>query len=428
MTTPRMHVLLDGAAIKTAEAELLQIAPDFNGQAPATPPGPGYAFRPITSAEFAAGDYRPQWMVKRLLVDNQPAVVGAPKKSMKTSIMVDLAISQATGTPFLGAFEVMRPRRVAIVSGESGEHTLQEIARRVCAPRGVDLADTNILWHFTLPQLATPGDVQALQRGLQDHGAEVLILDPLYLCLLAGIGAREIQASNMYQMGPLFLSVTRACLSVGCTPVLVHHTRMHLDRPGEPLELEDLAFAGVQEFARQWLLLSRRQAYEPGSGFHRLWLSAGGSIGHGGQWGLDIDEGTLGDDFSGRKWDVKVMKPDEARAAVAETMHDRQQEKKKAQDQADGTALLVALDKLDSDKDGAGYERVMAMAGLPKQRMLRAALQLVDEGVIEECTISADIGNGGKRPAKGLRRVVPGRQPHMPEPKPRKKRPRRKAT
>ena len=116
------------------------------------------------------------------------------------------------------------------------------------------------------------------------------------------------------------LGAARACLEAGATPILIHHTTKAGGsrlRMNEPLELEDLAYSGFAEFARQWVLINRREPFEPGTGVHRLWVKAGGSAGQNVLFGLDVEEGVLGEHFEGRRWVLTVHRQDQLKALLA---------------------------------------------------------------------------------------------------------------
>jgi len=357
-----------------------------------------YHFAPIDSRTFEQAKYRVEWLVKRLLVRGQPCIIGGPKKVLKTSSLVDLVLSLGSGQPFLGSFQVYKPCRTVLISGESGEFTLQETARRICQAKGIRLGDTDCFWDFRLPQLCVPQEVAELSKGLAERKIEAAVIDPLYLCLLAGQGEKTRNAGNIYDMGPLLLTVARACLDVGYTPLLAHHAKKNLVGSHEPLDLDDLSFSGVQEFARQWMLLSRRAPYVAASGIHQLWLSAGGSCGHGGLWAVDVDEGVLGDDFTGRKWQITVMTANQAKE-VRET---EKQEKKKEEDEKARSYLLEQLDVCTLDL--RVKTKFRSMLGWNAEKFDRIVAQLIQDKKVEWIETMVTAGNGATRKASVLHR------------------------
>ena len=356
MTTP--HVQFGQQLLEQLEEHAWQVDPDPQRD----------RLRLIDSATFMDTNYEQEWLIQQILVRGQPAIIGGPKKALKTNILIDLAISLATRRPFLNHFGVPRQVRVGMFSGESGPAVIQETVGRICRAKSIrSEVPSGCHWGFEPPQLSRLDDLDAIGEEITDNELEVVIIDPLYLSLLAG--TKDVQASNLYQIGPLLAQVTRVCLDAGATPIFAHHTKKagHSDNP---TELEDLAFAGVQEFARQWILLGRREKYEPGTGQHRLWLNVGGSAGQSGCWALDIHEGRLQDDFGGRRWDVQVTSATEERSAARQRRQQVVEEERRERDAALRARVLAALQQRPG---GATRTEIRNVARVPFPKILAAS-------------------------------------------------------
>jgi len=206
----------------------------------------------------------------------------------------------------------------------------------------------------------------------------------------------------------LYRAFSSACLAVGATPILVTHFRItRRDEAYDVPEIDDLSFAGIQEWARQWFLLSRREKYVPGSGQHRLWLSAGGSAGQSGLWSLDIDEGVINEEFGGRFWDVRVSTATEQRTTEKHLADEKRKAKLIQQGADDERAVMKAVNDLADESGIAGYTKVRDLSGVPKSgRFERAVSRLTAQNLIEEAVYAFATGKGGKvkGTGRGLRR------------------------
>lgn len=261
---------------------------------------PEFQFEILTDKELDEGKFPINYLIEGILVQGQPCIIGAPKKSMKTSVSVDMGLSLTSGTPFLGKFKVNKKCRVGIMSAESGMGTLQETARRIRLSKGIGTQE--LFWCASVPKLDVVEHITALIRFIQEKSLDVIIFDPAYM-MMCGLGEG---ASNLFKVGEFLAVVSDVAAKTGVTPIINHHTTKNAGREEGPLELESIAFAGFQEWARQWLLLNRRCRYDPDNpGHHELWMVVGGSAGHTGQWGIDIEEGSIQLE-GGRTWGIEI--------------------------------------------------------------------------------------------------------------------------
>jgi hypothetical protein len=369
------------------------------------------------SREFAQKSFPREWLVKGVAVRGRPGIIGGPQKTLKTSTVVDLVVSMAGAVPFLGKFEVTQRTRVLVISGESGEATIQETLRRVCRSKGFEPEDIDgfAYWGFRLPQLDDDEQLGALTQFIDDHGIEVVLIDPLYLCLLTGAGSKRVDPANLFDMGPLLRRITSAILSANATPWLIHHFKKTRSEPFEVPELEDLAFAGIQEFARQWICLGRRERYVPGTGSHKLWLAVGGSDGHSGEWALDVEEGVVGDGFEDRQWNVAVLKTSEVRDQERQTKQAETAERQTAREQARAQAREKQIE-VEADR---AYGKLCELRqatltdwrnrlGLSGQKFAPVVDHLLQHNRVHAIGIEVISGKSGTRPIDGF---APGPRP-----------------
>lgn len=357
---------------------------------------PEFQFTAITSRELATNTYTLDYLVEGVLVRGQPTVIAGPKKTLKTNISIDLALALGHGGLFLTRLNVPNAVRVGVMSGESGAATIQETARRIALSKNWTLENfTGVFWSFDVPQLNNHKHVEALTRFIADYELEVLILDPTYLMML-GLGQ---DAGNLFVVGEYLKSIGDVAQATGCTPILCHHLKKSIQEPYEPAELENIAWAGFQEFVRQWILLNRRVKYDPDhGGHHELWMSVGGSAGHSGLWGLNIDEGTR-QDRGGRRWEVEVISAAEAYGQRAEAANEQNEERKQRQqqsrDEKHREAILKALRLHPAGETPRVIREMAAVSGSIATRHLDA---LIAEGLAEECAVKKN-----NRDERGIR-------------------------
>lgn len=261
-----------------------------------------YDLEPVPYAQLWETLEEERYLVDKILVEGQPTIFGGPSKSLKTSVALDLAISVASGVPFLGRFEVPEPGAVFFISAESGRKTISQVVQTIGRVRGLDAESyVELTMSFKAPNLSDPGHLAAVERQLKEWPTKLLILDPAYMLL----GVSGDASKNLFMMGEILGTIADMCQSCGTTMMLLHHTnKQPKGQNGNPLTIEDLAYSGFAQFLRQYVLISRLKPYEEGTHKHEMQLSVGGSAGHSGRWEFVADEGSPMDPIVGRKWEI----------------------------------------------------------------------------------------------------------------------------
>ena len=357
----------------------------------------------VGSKELSQPIAPPEWLIKGLVVAGLPLVVAGPMKTLKTSILVDMTVSLGTGTMFLGRFGVPKPRRVALFSGESGRFIIRQNAKEIAENRGLYLEnDENIIWGFDLPNLTDDRWLTALEKMIRDTGREVVAIDPLYLAMMSD----QLEVSNMFSMGPFLDRFGKMCLEAGCLPMLCHHFKKTREDWFAPPELHELAYGGVSQWMGQWCLVSRREPYDA-SGTHKLHWRHGGRFGHSSELALDIETGVINDDFTGRKWNVKVVTPgqriaaeeEQKQAEAVERNRVKSENKEAAKEEETRKRMEKAMKLILLQPDKAlTKQHLRNLTGWNGDDASHVVTRLEQDGLVRGVEATCAVGNGAKRP------------------------------
>jgi hypothetical protein len=164
----------------------------------------------------------PTWLIQGIWPRDAYGVFAAEDKAGKTWAILDLAISVAAGTPWLGHFPCPPAGRVLVFLGEGGERAMIRRLRAVAAHKHVDLeelAEARLLrLCFRVPTLTSGEDLAAVEAELAGRPAALVVIDPLYLAV--GHGAT---GANLYAMGAVLSAIQGVCQQAGAALVVVTH-------------------------------------------------------------------------------------------------------------------------------------------------------------------------------------------------------------
>jgi hypothetical protein len=292
------------------------------------------SFAGIDASELASyATQEPDWLVEGILTIDEPVLVGARSKGCKTLQLTDLAVALASGTSWMGVFKVPKRRKVLFITGEANYRRIAKHIEKACKARGIEFADLKGFLRveaIEFPCLPSAKDQAAIRADVQQHGFEVVIVDPLYR------GLTGVDSARLSEMGSAIKAFQAAC-APACM-ILSHHVVKSAAREyGEPPALEDMTGAGIAESCGQWWLVGRNEKYA-WDWKHDLCVQFGGREGQGGGRRILFNE---------RDWTFQVDAwheyTEQAREELVQQRHEARLEAEDRKRNAARTLILKAV-------------------------------------------------------------------------------------
>ncbi|CAN5684124.1 hypothetical protein BH23GEM9_BH23GEM9_13840 [soil metagenome] len=190
---------------------------------------------PLSMVELNALEDPPErWIANGIVPANSNVlVVGAPK-THKTNLLLDLALSVATGGAFLQKFQASEPQKVGLVLMEGSRSQIKRRLQRIADAHDTPLSDVENLYCWLRPDLHLMdesrhyGDVQHYTSPAFDDLAtyvKQLQLDVLAIDCWAYVASGDSRNEDDVVRQLKVLSMLRDRVGRDLTVILLHHTR-----------------------------------------------------------------------------------------------------------------------------------------------------------------------------------------------------------
>jgi hypothetical protein len=149
-------------------------------------------------------------------------LIAAYPKSHKTNVVLELAVSLVSATPFLGRFTVPKPHRVGLMLMEDSEHRIRRRLERICKGHGVEpssLAEQLFTWFRPPLRLADLDAVRELREYATELELDLLAIDNWSYVSTGDSDDPDVVTPQLSALASV--KDARAGMSV----LLVHHAR-----------------------------------------------------------------------------------------------------------------------------------------------------------------------------------------------------------
>lgn len=203
---------------------------------------------PIRLFEALRNVKPPVWLVEGALTEGAVGFMAGEPKSFKSWCALDLALSVASGAPFLNYFRVVRPGPVLLIQEEDSAAMMKSRVQKIWSGKSVDkvtVEDGEVVWEPANENLGQyDPDVMAyiqngfvvsdpgwqewlddtLSRGMDGTPYRLVIVDTLMM-VAGDIDTDRAQEVTTKIFRPLKLLMRKH----GCALMLVHHMRKSSD-------------------------------------------------------------------------------------------------------------------------------------------------------------------------------------------------------